>query len=79
VVQKAKVNPLDNFSLALKQKIADLMIDRMDRNSEIVSKRINEPDFQNVTFKELAKQIYDKIDKARREYTLLCALIPRDP
>ncbi len=61
MVQKAKVNPLDNFSLALKQKIADLMIDRMDQNSEIVSKYINEQDFQDVAFGELAKRIYEEL------------------
>ncbi len=64
MVQKAKVNPLDNFSLALKQKIADLMIDRMDQNSEIVSKYINEQEFQDVALGELAKRIWHEVAAA---------------
>lgn len=67
MVEKRKVNPLDSFSPVLKQKIADLMIDPMGQNSEIVSKYINGPDFQNVTFKELAKHIYDEINRGRSE------------
>ena len=64
VVQKARVNRLDNFSLILKQKIADLMIDRMDQNSEIVSKYMNEQEFQDLAFRELAKRIYEELRQA---------------
>ncbi len=37
------------------------MIDRMDQNSEIVSKYINEQEFQDVAFGELAKRIYEEL------------------
>jgi type I restriction enzyme, R subunit len=59
VVEQAAANPFDNFALALKSKIEGLMLDRMDQNQDIVTKYLNEPEFQNVTFKELAKRIYD--------------------
>jgi type I restriction enzyme R subunit len=64
VAQRADANPFDNFALALKTKIEGLMLDRMEQNQGIVTKYLNEPEFQNVAFKELARKIYDELKGA---------------
>jgi type I restriction enzyme R subunit len=61
VVQRAKANPLDNFALAMKGKVEGLMIDRMDQNQEIVTRYLNDPQFQEVAFRLLVRRIYDEI------------------
>ena len=61
VVQRANANPLDNFALAMKSKVEGLMIDRMDQNQEIVTRYLNDPQFQDVAFRLLVRRIYDEI------------------
>jgi type I restriction enzyme R subunit len=61
VVQRAHANPLENFSLSMKAKLEGLMIDRMDQNEEIVTRYLNDPDFQRVAFELLVKKIYEDI------------------
>ena len=61
VVQRARANPLDNFALAMKAKVEGLMIDRMDQNQEIVTRYLNDPQFQEVAFRLLVKRIYDEL------------------
>ena len=61
VVQRAKANPLDNFALAMKAKVEGLMIDRMDQNQEIVTRYLNDPQFQDLAFRLLVRRIYDEI------------------
>jgi len=57
---KAGANAFDNFALSIKEKVLDLMIERMDENAGIVSRFMNEPDFQQVAFRELARKIYEQ-------------------
>ena len=61
VVQRAKANPIDNFALAMKGKMEGLMIDRMDQNEEIVTRYLNDLQFQDVAFRLLVRRIYDEI------------------
>ncbi len=61
VVQRAQANRFDNFSLAIRQKIADFMIDRLSQNQDIVTKYFNESEFQEIAFRELAQRIYEDI------------------
>ncbi len=61
VVQRAKANPLDNFALAMKSKVEGLMVDRMDQNQEIVTRYLNDPQFQDIAFRLLVRRIYDEI------------------
>lgn len=60
VVQRARVNPFDNFALSLRKHITDLMLDRIDQNAKIVAKYVNEQEFQDVVFNELARRIYEE-------------------
>ncbi|WP_437593442.1 type I restriction endonuclease subunit R [Sorangium sp. So ce1000] len=59
VVQRAMANPLDNFALSMKQKVEDLMIDRMDQNQDIVTRYLNDPEFQETVFRPLVKKLYE--------------------
>jgi type I restriction enzyme R subunit len=61
VVQRAQANPFDNFALAIRQKIADLMVDRLEQNQDIVTKYFGEKEFQEHAFQELARRIYDEV------------------
>jgi type I restriction enzyme R subunit len=56
---KAGANNFDNFALSVKDKIMDVMIDRMDDNAGIVAKFMNDPEFQQVALRELARKIYE--------------------
>src|SRR5690606_8763840 len=67
VVQRAKANPLDNFALAMKGKVEELMVDRMDQNQEIVTRYLNDAQFQDVAFRLLVKRIYDEIRSGKSE------------
>lgn len=64
VRQKAKANTFDNFSLAMRPKISDLMVERMEQNQSIVTKYLDQKDFQEVVFRALVKALYADI---RRE------------
>jgi type I restriction enzyme R subunit len=46
VRQKATANTFDNFSLAMRQKISNLMVERMEQNQTIVTKYLDQKDFQ---------------------------------
>jgi type I restriction enzyme R subunit len=61
VVERAMANRLDNFELAMKPKVEELMMDRMDQNQEIVNRYLNDPAFQSTTLKAIVKQIYNEI------------------
>ena len=60
VVQRAQANPLDNFAVSMRKKIEDLMSDRMDQNEDIVTRYLNDPQFQAVAFKVLVERIYEQ-------------------
>ncbi len=61
VVQQAQANPFDNFALAIRQKITDLMVDRLEQNQDIVTKYFGEKEFQELAFQELARRIYEEV------------------
>ena len=61
VQDRARASTFENFALSIKGKVQDLMIDRLDRNQDIVTKFLNEDDFKDAVFDHLAKRIYDEI------------------
>lgn len=61
VQARAKANTYDNFALSIQDKIEGLMIGRMDKNQEIVSKYLDEDDFKQAVFEHLARKIYDDL------------------
>lgn len=61
VVQTAMANPLDKFQLGVRKLIEDLMIQRMTENDKIVTRYMDDSDFQRTAFPILAREIFDAI------------------
>jgi hypothetical protein len=52
-------NDFDNFALSVKDQITGLMIDRMDKNEQIVSKFLDEEEFKELVTQHIARKIYE--------------------
>jgi type I restriction enzyme R subunit len=61
IIQTAEANTLDKFRLGIKKSIEHLMIQRMAENDEIVTRYMEDTEFQKAAYGVLAKEIYDKI------------------
>lgn len=61
IVQTAEANTLDKFQLGIKKIIENLMIQRMSENDEIVSRYMEDIDFQKAAYHVLSEEIYKKI------------------
>ena len=48
--ETARANPLDKFSLGVRDQISKLMIERMSENDALVKRYLEEPEFQNVAY-----------------------------
>ena len=59
--QTALANPLDKFSLGIRDMISKLMIERMGENDVLVSRYMNDPEFQEITFAALARAIFEEV------------------
>lgn len=67
VIKTALANPLDKFQLGIKKLIEDFMVQRMAENDKIVTRYMDDEQFQNVAFPLLAKEIFEVIRKSGRE------------
>jgi type I restriction enzyme R subunit len=66
VIQTAKANPqFDKFQLGIKKLIEDLMLARMAGNDEIVSRYMSDPEFREVAFPVLAREIFEAVQDDR--------------
>ncbi len=61
VIQTALANPLDKFQLGIRKLIEDFMIQRMADNDKIVTRYMDDQDFQNAAYPVLAKAIFEAI------------------
>ena len=61
VIQTARANPLDKFQLGIRKLIEELMILRMADNDKIVTRYMDDQEFQNSAFPILAKEIFESI------------------
>ena len=61
IVQTANANPLDKFELGIRSLIESFMIQRMAENDEIVSRYMDDREFQSTIFPLLAKDIFETI------------------
>ena len=59
--KRAQANAFDNFTLALRRPMEGLIIDRMERNEKLVTRYLNDPEFQEVLFSLMAQRIYDEV------------------
>lgn len=61
VIQTAKANTLEKFELGIQELIKDLMVQRMADNDGIVTRYMDDIDFQKTVFPILAKDIYKSV------------------
>lgn len=61
VIQTALANPLDKFQLGIRKLVEDFMIQRMGENDKIVTRYMEDPEFQNTAFPILAKAIFETV------------------
>jgi type I restriction enzyme R subunit len=62
--QAAKVNPSDKFSLVFTNLLETLMLERMDQNEAIVTRFMNDPEFQRAIAARLASEAYERLGGA---------------
>ena len=65
VIETAKTNSFEWFQLGIRKIIESLMVQRMAENDDIVTKYMDDVDFQKAIFPILAKETYSDI--LRRE------------
>jgi type I restriction enzyme R subunit len=61
IQEAAKVNTLENFTYKAKRLVDDLVINRMDKNNDMVAKYFDNPEFQYLVQQALYRTIYDDI------------------
>ena len=59
--QTALANSLDNFKLVISPRIQHLMYERMSENDALVSRFMNEQDFQEIVLAGLVREIHEAI------------------
>ena len=61
LLEPARSNPLDKFQLGVRKLIEDLMIQRMAENDKIVTRYMDDGEFQRTAFPILAKEIFEAV------------------
>jgi type I restriction enzyme, R subunit len=61
VILTALANPLGKFQLGIRKFVEEFMIQRMGENDKIVTRYMDDPEFQNTAFPILAKAIFDAV------------------
>ncbi len=64
VIRTARANPLDKFQLGIRKLIEELMIQRMADNDKIVTRYMDDQEFQNYAFPLLSKEIFESVHHA---------------
>jgi type I restriction enzyme R subunit len=59
--QAARVNSLENFGYVFDKELENKFIERMDQNSEIFMRYMNDREFQRLVAERLRKDVYDQI------------------
>ena len=61
VIQTALANPLDKFQLGIRKLIEEFMVQRMGENDKIVTRYMDDREFQGSAFPILAREIFEAI------------------
>jgi type I restriction enzyme R subunit len=69
VIQTAMANPLYKFKLGIRKLIKDLMIQRMGENDKIVTRYLDDGEFQRTAFPILAREIFEAIHSCDRSHS----------
>ena len=59
--QTALANTLDKFSLGIRPQVGKLMIERMGENDTLVTRYLDDPEFQEIASEVLAREIYEAV------------------
>lgn len=59
----ATVNTIDNFEFIFRQRVHDLMPERMEQNEAITSRFLNDHEFKKIIMSILIRQVYERIRK----------------
>jgi hypothetical protein len=54
-------NPKDKFKIGIRKLIEGLMIQRLNENDKIVTRYVEDQDFQDTAFDGLADEIFDSV------------------
>ncbi|MDE2893758.1 MAG: type I restriction endonuclease [Chloroflexota bacterium] len=65
--QTAQANSLDNFKLVISPRIQHLMYERMSENDALVSRFMNEQDFQEIVLAGLVREIHEAVGALNQE------------
>ncbi len=63
VIRKARTNPYDKFELGIKEIIKDIMMQRIKENDDIVSRYLDDEEFQKIALTILASEMYGNINQ----------------
>jgi type I restriction enzyme, R subunit len=66
IIDTAMANPLDKFQLGVRKLIEELMIQRMAENDKIVTRYMDDKEFQNAAFGILSKKIFESIHESEK-------------
>ncbi len=62
VRQIAVANPFDKFSLGIRERVGQMMVERMGENDALVTRYLSDPDFQEIAFAVLAREIFQAVE-----------------
>jgi type I restriction enzyme, R subunit len=66
IIKLRLANPFDKFQLGLRQLLEELMVQRMADNDKIVTRYMEDKDFESTAFNVLSKAIYDAIPPIKK-------------
>jgi type I restriction enzyme R subunit len=64
VIQLRQANPFDKFQLGLRKLIEEFMVQRMSENDKIVTRYMDDKEFESAAFSVLSKEIYESIPES---------------
>jgi len=64
VVRLAQANDLQKFALGVRQRVGELMVERLGKNDQIVTRYMDDDDFQATAFNVLVRAIWEAANKA---------------
>ena len=59
----AVANPFEKFSLGIRERLGQLMVERMGENDALVTRYLSDPEFQEVAFAVLAREIFQAVEE----------------
>ena len=65
--QTALANTLDNFNLVIKPQIQHLMYERLSATGQLVSRHLDDAEFQSMAYSGIARDIFEVAAKAAQE------------